>query len=579
MRNRTTEYAKLVTSGVRIAGETERLVCQRYLDDLKRKNFEYIFDVEEAERHIEIANSLTIAEGETPQALKTRGFQNFIIGNLFGWRKKRGKELRYREAYIQIGRQNGKSFLSGEIINDKATFSGYYHGRIFCTATKQEQANIVWDEVAKFIRADADLAELYRIREHDRTITSSVTNTYIKAIGRDTKSADGFRSILAVVDEYHAHDTNQMYKLMLDGQIRVDSALTLAITTAGFNLNSPCYVQYQFSKKVLQGTIKKDSLFVYIAEMDKDDDIWDYRNWAKANPLNLWKDDTTVDMDMVMRYAEKAIEAKEKGGEDLLNFLTKSLNTWVEYAGGLLLDLGKWKLCGSDLNLADMAGKECYLGIDLSQGGDLTSIGLIFPLENSKIYVYSHSFMPELRLQEHEKTDKAPYRIWVKQGLLTLTSGMFGLKTDYKYIISHLKELIEKYDLNIIGVGYDGHNASAFLSDLDFLGTDLTEVVQSAKSLNDCTVDFKQSVEALQVIFDKNNDLLSWSAANATTTKNSFGEIKVDKMMSTERIDPIYAIIDAWKLMFLNKETGQINANEDFDDWAAIMAARKEAEN
>lgn len=579
MGDRTTEYAKLVASGVRLAGEAEFQACKRHLDDLKRKNFRYIFDVEEAERHIEIANTLTILEGDTPQQLRTRGFQNFILGSLFGWRKKRSKELRFREAYIQMGRQNGKSFIAGSVANDKASFSGYNFGRIFCVATKQDQANIVWDEIEKFILADHDLAELYKITRHDRTITSLITGTYIKAIGRDTKSADGFRSILAVVDEYHAHPTNQMYKLMQKGQIRVDNALILAITTAGFNLNSACKEQYDFAKKILQGVVEKESLFVYIAEMDKDDDIWDYNNWAKANPLNFWLDDKNVDMEMVKRYAEIAIEAKEKGGEELLDFLTKSLNTWVEYAAGQYLDIAKWKLCTSDLTLADMVGRECYLGFDLSQGGDLTSIGLVFPLEDHKIYVYSHSFMPELRLLEHEKTDKAPYRIWVNQGLLTLTSGMFGLKTDYKYIISHLKELIEKYGLKIIGVGYDGHNASAFLSDLDFLGTDLTEVVQSAKSLNDCTVDFQQSVDAGQVLHDKNNALLTWSAVNAKTTKNSFGEIKVDKISVEKRIDPIYAILDAWKIMFLNKEPGQTNANEDFDDWAVIMAARKEAKN
>lgn len=575
--DRTTEYAKLVVSGVRLSGRSEYLACKRHLDDLTRKHFRYTFDVEEAERHIEIANELTIAEGETQERLQTRGFQNFIIGNLFGWRIKRSKELRYREAYVQIARQNGKSFLAGEVANDKASFSGYKEGRIFCTATKQDQANIVWDEIAKFIRSDNDLAELYKIREHDRTIISLITNTVIRAIGRDTKSADGFRSILAIIDEYHAHPTDQMYKLMFDGQIRVASALTLAITTAGFDLNSPCYAQYQFAKKVLSGVVEKETLFIYIAEMDEDDDIWDYKNWAKANPLNLWKDDKTIDMDMVARYAEKAIDAKEKDGNDLLNFMTKSLNVWVEYAGGQYLDMAKWKLCESDLTLEDMRDKECYLGIDLSQGGDLTSIGLGFPLENDKLFIHSHSFMPELRLQEHEKTDKAPYRIWVKQGLVTLTSGMYGLKTDYKYIIMYLRDLIEKYGLKLIGIGYDKANASAFLSDLEEFGCDLTEINQSARSLNDCTVDFRQSVEAGLVLYDKNSAVLNWSAANAKTVQNSFGEIKVEKETTGKRIDPIYAILDMYKVWFANKADNKQSANEAFDDWAVLMAARKEA--
>ena len=248
--DRTTNYARLIISGEKICGHSEYLACKRHLEDMERgKEFEYVFDAKEAEKHIEIANMLTIGEGLEKKPLKTRGFQCFIIGSIFGWRRKRSKERRYREAYIQMARQNGKSFIAGEMANDYATFGGYQYGRIFLTATKQEQANIVWDEVKKFIESDKELEELYKIKTHERTITSKITGSVIKAIGRDTKSADGFRSVLSVIDEYHAHPNNQMYKLMQDGQITVDNALTLAITTAGFNLNSPCYEHYKFCKK------------------------------------------------------------------------------------------------------------------------------------------------------------------------------------------------------------------------------------------------------------------------------------------------------------------------------------------
>lgn len=570
--DRTTEYAKLIVNGKKIHGRKEYLACKRHLDDLKRKNFDYKFNKEIAEKAINIVNELVIGEGEEQKKLKTRGFQNFIIGSLFGWVKKKTKERRFREAYIQVGRQNGKSILSGAIANEFATFSKYKLGRIFCAATKQEQANIVWDEIAKFIRSDYDLAEMYKITEHERTIKSFVTGNVIKSIGRDTKSADGFRSILAICDELHAHPNNQMYKLMLDGQINVDSALTLAITTAGFNLNGFCFEQYKFCEKVLEKVIDKESLFIFICEMDKDDDIWDYNNWAKSNPYLLFNSDNTINKDMVARLAEKAIEAKEKGGADLLNFMTKHLNYWVTNGVGGFVDLQKFKECESDLTIEDMRGKECYLGIDLSSGGDLTSISLVFPLEHEKIYVYSHSFMPELRLAEHEKTDDVPYRMWVNKGLLTLTSGAFGVKTDYKFIINHLKELIEKYEIKIEEVGYDNHNASVFLQDLEFLACDLTEIKQSAKSLNDATVDFQLSVKANQLLYDKENDLLKWSIANASITSNSFGEIKIDKQAQKYRIDPVDAVIDAWKIMLINRL--EYNPDAEFDDWFEMIKGK-----
>lgn len=570
--DRTTEYAKLVVNKKKIAGRKEYLACERHLQDLKRKNFDYKFNKELAEKAINIINELVIGEGEEQQKLSTRGFQNFIIGSLFGWVKKKTKERRFREAYIQVGRQNGKSILSGAMANQFATFSGYKLGRIFCAATKQEQANIVWDEIAKFIRSDNDLQEMYKITEHERTIKSFVTGNVIKSLGRDTKSADGFRSILAICDELHAHPNNQMYKLMLDGQINVDGALTLAITTAGFNLNGFCFEQYKFCEKVLEKVIDKESLFIFICEMDKDDDIWDYNNWAKSNPYLLFNSDNTINKDMVARLAEKAVEAKEKGGADLLNFMTKHLNYWVTNGVGGFVDLQKFKECESDVTIEDMKGKECYLGIDLSSGGDLTSISLVFPLEHEKIYIYSHSFMPELRLAEHEKTDDVPYRMWVSKGLLTLTSGAFGVKTDYKFIINHLKELIEKYEIRILEVGYDSHNASVFLQDLDFLACDLTEIKQSAKSLNDATKDFQLSVKANQLLYDKENDLLKWSIANATTTSNSFGEIKIDKQAQKYRIDPVDAVIDAWKIMLVNKN--EYSADSEFDDWFEMIKGK-----
>ena len=581
--DRTTEYAKLITGGGRICGHSEYLACKRHLDNLAQKDFPYIFDVKQAEYHIGLANELTIGEGTEKRKLKTRGFQNFIIGSLFGWRLKRSRLRRFREAYIQVGRQNGKSFLAGEMCNDFATFSGYEFGRVFCTATKQDQANIVWDEVDKFIESDSELKELYKIRKYTREIFSLVTGTVIKAIGRDTKSADGFRSVLAVVDEYHAHATDEMYNLMLDGQVNVDNALTLAITTAGFNLNSPCYAQYQLAKKILSGAVEKDSLFIYIAEMDDDDDIWEPRNWAKANPLILFNPDDTLNEEKLRNYAEKAIDAKEKQGEKLVNFLTKSLNRWVTYSGGAFIDAEKWAACGSELTLADMRGRECYLGVDLSSGGDLTSIALVFPPvdDDSRVYVWSHSYMPELRLSEHENSDDAPYRIWAAAGLLTLTNGegTYGIKTDYHFITAELSAIITAHNLQVVGCGYDGHNAGAFLPDLDsVLDCDLTEIKQSARSLNDATIDFQLSVKAGTVVYDKHNALLTWSMVNATISRpNSFGEIKIDKITQTNRIDPCDAIIDAWKLYFSQKRDEKPDGSAALSAWLDITE-KKEGE-
>lgn len=538
----------------------------------RSKDFEYTFDAKEAERHIRIANTLTIGEGLKERPLRTRGFQNFIIGSIFGWREKRKKNRRYREGYIQIGRQNGKSFIAGAISNDFATFSGYNYGRVLIAGPKMDQSKIVWQEVQKFILSDKELAQLYRIKEHANLIISKVTGTEIKALSKDTNTADGFRSICSIIDEYHKHPTNQMYKLLQNGQITVDNAFTLAITTAGFNLNSPCYEQYKFCKKVLSGAIQKESLFIYIAEMDEDDDIWDCRNWAKANPLYLWNEDETLNQEMLARLAQEAIDAKEKQGQELVNFMTKPLNHWVKSGGDAYINAEKWATCSSERTIEDMIGRECYFGIDLSSGGDLTSIALVFPLENDSAYIWSKSYMPELRLQEHVKTDEAPYQLWANQRLITLTSGLYGIKTDYKRIIFEMKELIEKYDLKVIGVGYDGHNISGILADMeDIFSCDLTEIKQTTKALNDATIDFQLSVKAGLVEYDKKNQLLTWSMLNAVLVSAANGDVKIDKTSAKNRIDPCDAIIDAWQLYMIAKRDKKTDGKAALTAWLGVV--------
>lgn len=592
--DRTTAYAKLVVSGKRIASKAEIACCKRHLDDIKRskkKEFPYIFDVEEAEKHISIANMLVIGEGTEQKQLKTRGFQNFILGNIFGWREKgsTGKDRvrRYREAYVQMGRQNGKSFLAGVLCNDFATFSGYQYGTILCTATKQDQANIVWGEVVKFLQSDPQLGELYdRPRKYTHEITSKVTKSKIKAIGRDTKTADGFRPILAVVDEYHRHPTDQMYLLMRDGQVTLKNALTIAITTAGFDLNYPCYDQYKLAKQVISGVLEFPQLFVYIAESDIPDPekepkeyieaLWNEENWAKANPYFAWKNDTELSEAGLKVIRSEATSAKAKGGAVLTNFETKRLDLWTVTTAESFVDIDKWHETETDLCMHDMRGRDCYIGVDLSEGGDLTSVSFVFPLDDGKVFLDSHSFMPEKRLLEHEKSDKAPYRQWVTDGLLTLTNGpgTYGIKTDYKFIIDYLVRIRNIYGLNYVGCGYDSHNAAAFLTDMaEALEIDLTEVGQSFKSLSDATKDLQLSIKSGIVLHNRKNQLLTWSMINAHLFTNPYREVKIDKFESKQRIDPCDAAVDAWKLYFAQKpQEGDMTKDGEMDDeWLRLM--------
>ena len=251
-------------------------------------------------------------------------------------------------------------------------------------------------------------------------------------------------------------------------------------------------------------------------------------------------------------------------GEELRNFMTKGLNRWVQMTEDDYINIENWKACGTDTTLEDMRGMACGIGLDLSSGGDLTSLAFEFELPGDKYFIESHSFIPKNRFQEHIQTDRAPYDMWLKDKLLTVTETMGGMKTDYKYIIQYLKDMQQQYDLIYSFIAYDPHNAATFLQDLDNFGCDCIEIVQSAKSLNSATVDFKLCIDGGSATHNKNNGLLTWSAANAKLTYNSFGECKIDKNYRVKRIDPMDAIIDVHKIMIGNKIVDMAEVTEDY---------------
>lgn len=581
--DRVSQFAEQNLKNKKEFGEDARLAFKRHLNDLKRSeknysDFPYMFIPEKADDIIELANKLTIAEGEGNQKFACVGFQEFILGSLFGWVHKETGKRRFTDSYVQVARQQGKSVLNAILGIKCSNFDNYNYGQIYCTATKSDQARIVLSEISKFIYADSDLQELFVIKDYKSEIVGKITNSVIKALGRDTKSIDGFRPYLGIVDEYHAHKDNQMYKLLKGGTRKLKQSLVSVITTAGFNLNGPCYELYKYCRRVLRGIDINDRQFIYIAQMDEKDDIWDWRNWIKCCPL------TGRDSELVSQMQEDAKKAKSMGGDELLDFMTKALNIWVTSAEIAFIDLKDWERCGCKKTLEDFRGKKAIAGLDLSSGGDLTSLVLEFPYEDSKTgdkkyYIYSHSFIPKRRMQEHmEKEDNAPYVIWEKEGLLTATTAAGGIKTDYKAILAHLHYLVEEYDLDLVKIGYDPHNASAFLADLEDFGCDLVEIKQSARSLNDATVDFALEVKAHNMEYDERNRLLTRSMNDAILSKpNSFGEIKIDKMQQKDRIDPCDAAICAHKLAMI-EEVEEVTTDESVEEYLKMFDEEGEEE-
>ena len=574
-KDRVTSYAQAVVAGqVEGCGELHRLACLRHLRDLERERtpaFPYYWDPEAAERVLDYAETLTIAEGAEPKPVKLIPSQVFDIGATFGWKKTANGCRRFRRRYKSMARQNGKTFENGILGTYIGGFAGYNHGKLFTVATKKRQARLAWEEMAKFVTIDPDLGELFRVKDYKSTIEALETSCTIEALSREAGLDDGFRSIFSSIDELHQHRDNKIYKAIYNGTRSLPETLVSMITTRGDQLNSFCKEMDDYAVNVLRGVTPAEDLFVDIYCLDPGDNIWDEANWIKANPF-LCRDPEKVET-----LRQDAQTARDMGGAELRDFLTKCLNMWVKNTDDQFIDPDAWKSCGSERALAEIVAagfRDCWVGLDLSSGGDLTTLALEFPLDGGRYYLYSHSFMPRGRLEEHIETDLAPYDLWEQQGLITVTGGASDFMNDYKFIVSHLAELRDRLGLNFMGIGIDPSNAAGVLHDLEAFGCPVVKITQSARSLNDATVAVQLLTKSGQLEYDRANELLTWSMVNAAVVRNSFEEIKVDKKPGAryKRIDPVDAIIDAHALMLINTggETPP-DVSEGLDEYLAMM--------
>lgn len=570
MTDRVTEYAQAVVDGkIPFCGKLHIAACQRHLNDLKRqrtKAFPYYWSVEAADKILEFAETLTIGEGFEKKTVKLIGAQVFDLGCTFGWLKISNDRRRFRRRYKSMARQNGKSFENGIMGVFIAGFSGYREGKLFTAATKRRQAKIVWDEMKKFIESDEDLKAFFSIKEYKSEIKALGSGCTIEALSKEGGLDDGFRGIFNSLDELHQMKDNSVYSALWKGTRRLPETLLSVITTRGKNPRSYCKELDRFCVSILKGTVTAEDFFVDIFCPDEGDDIYDINNALKANPLYVGDDEA------VEALRAEAETAKNMGGQDRVDYITKSVNLWTQSDDANYVNADDLHSCATDKTLADFRGSDCWVGLDLSSGGDLTSWAIEFD-SGSSIYFHAHSYMPRGRLQEHIQNDLAPYDLWEQDGLITATGDSMSFKNDYKFIIADLKRLKEQYKLNYRAIGVDPHNADGILDDLEELTPKVIVVTQTAKNLCHATEDIKLSSKEHSMQINSENEMLFYSFENAVETKNSFKEIKIDKRnaLNGNRIDPVDACIDAHYCRLQDKGEAVINHDEQMTDYLETM--------
>jgi phage terminase large subunit-like protein len=333
--------------------------------------------------------------------------------------------------------------------------------------------------------------------------------------------------VTLTIDELHAHRNRAMFDVLDTATGARRQPLLFCITTAGHDRNSICWEQHEYAVKVLEGIVRDDSFFGFIASIDEGDDWRDEACWKKANP-NLG---VSLKPDDLKRKANRAGEMPTA----LNAFLRLHLGVWTE-AETRWLPMDKWQACGRSIDPQSLAGQECWAGLDLGSTQDLSALVLAFPQEDESVVVLPYFWAPRTNAGKRERMDRAPYLTWARQGQLELTEGEV---TDYSFILRRIEELAQQYVFQQIA--FDRFGAASIVTALQERGLNVVQFGQGFLSLSPPTKEIERLVVSGKLIHP-NNPVLSWCASNVVVELDPAGNIKPSRRKSTEKIDGVVAL-------------------------------------
>ncbi|XZJ40567.1 terminase large subunit [Clostridium perfringens] len=534
-----------------ISCEKHKWACQRFLSDIARQNtkdFPYVWNEEEAQRIVKWFSYLRHSKGVLAgKPIELTTWQKFILCQIYGWLHKDTGYRRFNKSFVEVARKNAKSQMESGVSLYEISRTAVKNEEInegYCAGVKRKQSKIVFDEAVKML-TKSQLKSKFKITR-DR-ITHIKTGSYLEPLNaEDGKKGDGTNPAILIIDEYHQHPTTEFYDLGLGANTK--ESLLMIITTAGKDLSYPCFTQeYTYCSKVLNPNIDtwNENYFIDILEVDKKDDIELKRNWKKANPIRMFYPEGIKKIDDEFKIAK---EIPEK----MIPFLTKCLNIWVQAKENGYMNMEKWKACEVKTIPYDLKGKDVFVGFDMSAKIDLTSVAFVIPLMDKGIKKYvcfSHSFIPNReKLIERTRIDKVPYDAWERNGFLDICDSE---TIDQQYVLDYVFRICKENDWHICGLCFDPANAGKAISDLNNEGYPVYEIWQSHKQLNEATQGFREQVYNKNIIYIA-NPLLNFSMSNAVIKKNN-GLIKIDKDATIQRIDPVDAMLCAFKIAYFHQ--------------------------
>ena len=467
-----------------------------------------------------------------------------IILPLFGWLRPDGTR-RFRKAYIEIPKKNGKTTLAAALSILMLCGAGEPGAEVYNAAKSREQASMCFDEAAEMVKKSTVLGKRLQIIDSRKHITYETTSSKYAALSADAGVAEGKNIHFCSFDELHIQKTREMWDTLVDGGISRTQPLHMAITTAGvWDPDGIGWEQHTYAKSILDGH-DDWSYFAYISAADPDDDWTDPAVWAKANPslgVTVFEEG----------LAEEAAQCKSAPG--MLNtFLRRRLNIWTQQTDRWL-DMVKWDECPSDARLEHFESALNYGGLDLAAVSDLTAFALQNQGEDGEINATTWFWLPEAQaMQSSPSPNRELYRRWADEGHLVLTEGEV---VDYDYVRKKINEIHEEYGIDELGV--DPWNAKQLLTQLgEGDGLPCVEVRMGAKTLSDPMKNMLKRIITGTWRHD-GNPVLGWNYDNLSAKEDVNENIQPMKMANASKIDGAVAHIIAFSRLQVNVDDTSI---------------------
>ena len=546
-------YYQAITTGAVVVGRWVEALYAKIIDQLEKK--EVFFDTTKANKAIEyIETHCFHTEGIlAPSLLKLELWQKAFISLIFGIVDENGQR-QFREVVLIVGRKNGKSALAAAIAKYMWIVDGGYGARIYCLAPKLEQADIIYNNVWQMTLLDPDyVAEKAKADEknqHNKRINDASmlplhrqsdmavlgTNSTVKKIAFSAKKSDGFNPSLTICDEvasWQGANGLKQYEVMKSGMGARPEGLLLSCTTSGYENDGIFDELVKRSTRYLLGDSKERKLLPLLYMID------DVEKWNDINELR--KSNPNLGVSVSVDYMLEEIAIAEGSISKKIEFLTKYCNIKQNSSAAWLSTQDVERMCGAPLRLEDFAETYAVCGIDLSQTRDLTACTLIIE-RGGEFYVFAKFFLPSERIDECTERDGVPYNIYIQRGLLQPSGTNF---VDYHDCYAWLTEMVERYHIFPLMVGYDRYSAQYLVQELNAYGFRTDDVFQGENLWG--VLQEMEGYIADGKIHIGDNDLLKIHLLNAAIKmSNERGRGKLIKISPSLHIDGTAALSDAF---------------------------------